>query len=96
MKREKKREAVTSQGHHQHDDPYIQEDLTNRVRRVRQLLRPSLQEAIDAGKKAYFSYDKLIIDGRALWYDEGKKGTTTVRPKVLSCLDIKVNLDNRE
>ena len=96
IKREKRNAAGGNPEHHQPDDVYAQEDFTSRVRLVRQNLRPSLQEAINAGKKAYFSYDKLIIDGKPSWYDDTKKAVTTVKPKTLSCLDIKTSLDSTE
>ena len=77
---------------HNHEDIYLTDDLTTRVRKVRQLLRPTLQEALSAGKKAHFSFDKVVIDGVAHWYDDVKKCVTTIKPKVLSCMDVNLNL----
>ena len=65
---------------------FITEDYTTRVRKVRQMLRPKLEEALNANKRTFFSYDKLVIEGATYWYDD-TQGVVSTKPKNLSCLD---------
>ena len=75
-------------------ESYITEDYTVRTRKVRQMLRPKLEEAINAGKKAFFSYDKLVIDGVSYWYDDVKQSVVNSKPKNVSCLEYVTTLGN--
>ena len=70
---------------------YITEDFTQRVRKVRSLLRPYMEEAFQNQKKVRLSYDKLIIDNKVFWYDDVNKGLVDKKPAFLSCLHHKDN-----
>ena len=74
------------------NEAYTIEDFTNRVRKCRALLRPGLMEAIKANKRAFISYDKLVIDGKIFWYDETKNELSENKPSVMCCSDISVKL----
>ena len=92
----KKQRQSESRRHAQSDntESYITEDYTVRTRKVRQMLRPKLEEAINAGKKAFFSYDKLVIDGVSYWYDDVKQSVVNSKPKNVSCLEYVTTLGN--
>ena len=100
---EKAKEAKRNKpGGHQRSDEarkeeiWVTEDYTTRVRRVRQMLRPKLEEAISANKKVFYSYDKLVVDGVPFWYDDIKKSVASTKPKTLSCLDCTTNFNTIE
>ena len=40
-------------------------------------------EAIKNNKRAYLSYDRLVIEGKNHWFDEAKKEITEIKPKVM-------------
>ena len=71
------------------NDIFITEDHTQRVRKVRSMLRPFMDEAFRNKQKARLSYDKLIIDNRVHWYDDVNKCLQTNKPAIPSCLDYK-------
>ena len=48
----------------------VKEDFPPLIRATRKKLRPYLTDAIDDDKKAYLSYDKLVIDGERFKYDD--------------------------
>ena len=67
---------------------FVNEDFTARVRRARALLRPSLLEAINDNKRAYISYDKLVIEGKPFWFDDSKKALTDKKPDIMCCSEL--------
>lgn len=69
-------------------ETYVNEDFTSRVRRARALLRPGLMEAIQNNKKAFLSYDKLVIEGKNYWYDEVKKELSEHKPATMPCSEL--------
>ena len=67
---------------------YVNEDFTFRVRKARALLRPGLIDAINDNKRAYISYDKLVIEGKHFWFDESKKVLSENKPTVMCCSEL--------
>ena len=94
-----KREKREKNKHDQTDYPetneqFITEDFSNRVRKARSLLRPGLLDALKNNKRAYLSYDKLVIDGKAHWYDDVKKSVSETKPEIMSCSELYSKLHN--
>ena len=91
IKREK-RQQRRGEDDTEMSEPYVNEDYTARVRRARQLLRPGLMDAIKKNKRAYLSYDKLVIDGKNHWYDDEKKAVSENKPENMCCSELRNKL----
>ena len=75
------------QGHKaDENEVYITEDFTARVRRVRSMLKPYMDEAFKKREKVRLAYDRLVIEGKTYWYDDAAKCLVDKKPSVLSCL----------
>ncbi|XP_077989733.1 uncharacterized protein LOC144444191 [Glandiceps talaboti] len=48
----------------------VKEDFPPLIRSTRRKLRPFLQTALDGGKRAFLSFDKLVIEGERSCFDE--------------------------
>ena len=51
----------------------VSENFLERVTRMRLLLYPFLVQSLEGGKRAYFRYDKLIVNNVTYTYDETLK-----------------------
>ena len=52
----------------------VAEDYTERVRQARRNLQPFLQRNLQANKKVYLKYDKIVIENVTFLYDENTAG----------------------
>ena len=57
----------------------VVEDFPERIRRQRTLLYPFLKQSLESNKSAYFSLDKLVIDGTVYVYDHVQKKPVVVK-----------------
>ena len=99
LKREKERKRTEREGRKQREGRrqtegsttenqiYVGEDFTQRVRRVRSMLRPFMEQAFNQRKQVRLAYDRLIIDNKVYWYDDVSKSIVDKKPAVLSCLE---------
>ena len=78
------------------NDVFVNPDYTHCVRRARAALRPHLMDAIQNDKRAYLSYDKLVIQGKTFWAAEDMKSLTDKKPKVMSASELKSKLNMTE
>ena len=84
LKRERRQKNIQTD----ENEPFVNEDYTARVRKARALLRPGLMDAIRDNKRAFLSYDKLVIEGKPYWFDDTKKSLTDKKPDVMCCSEL--------